>query len=74
MAVDKHLEISGPLDFRTAANIISIGRKVFAKDSNLPDAALGDSDCVELCGSVEQVGCGLTNKWNGRRSRWLVGS
>lgn len=30
--------------------------QVFSKDSNLPDAALGDSDCVELCGAVEQAG------------------
>eukprot|EP00438_Fugacium_kawagutii_P030398 Skav230841 [mRNA] locus=scaffold3471:104556:112242:+ [translate_table: standard] len=29
--------------------------EVFSKDSNLPDAALGDSDCVELCGAVEQA-------------------
>lgn len=29
--------------------------QVFSKDSNLPDAALGDSDCVELCAAVEQV-------------------
>ena len=40
---------------RKAANVISIGRKVFSKDSNLPDAALGDSDCVELCAAVEQA-------------------
>ena len=29
--------------------------QVFARDSNLPDPALGDSDCVELCGAVEQA-------------------
>lgn len=48
----RNLEGAG---IRNAANIISIGRKVFAKDSNLPDPALGDSDSVELCGAVEQA-------------------
>ncbi|CAK9076176.1 unnamed protein product [Durusdinium trenchii] len=40
---------------RNAASIISIGRKVLPKDSSMPDAALGDSDCVELCGAVDQA-------------------
>ena len=37
--------------------------QVFSKDSNLPDAALGDSDCVELCAAVEQVACMGCHWW-----------
>ena len=45
--------------------------QVFSKDSNLPDAALGDSDCVELCAAVEQVAClGLGSA--GAKSCWRL--